>query len=497
MLKIIIIALAALWMSIPAAGTTAAEPAVSDLTQDCISCHSIVHPGIVADWQRSRHAAVTPAVALAKPERERRMSAARVPDELAGVVVGCAECHMRNPADHKDTFTHNEQEVHVLVSPKDCAVCHPKETEQFGGNIMSWAHKNLVGNELYRDLKKEVNGVQVMSTFGPAAGDTDDKTEADSCLHCHGTVIEVAGKRTRDTDYGEMEFPVLTGWPNQGVGRHNPDGSQGSCTSCHSRHKFSIEMARKPYTCAQCHKGPDVPAYPAFDVSKHGNLHSSLGRHWDFDKVPWTVGKDFTAPTCAACHVGELAGADGETIVERTHRMNDRLPWRIIGLVYAHPHPKGPDTSVIRNKEGLPLPTSLSNEPAEEFLIGPEEMARRKETMQKVCLACHSKDWVDGHWARFENTIKTSNEMTATATRLLAQAWEKGVAFKSPSIFDEPIEKQWVEQWLFFGNSTRFASAMMGADYGVFANGRWYMSKNLKEMSERFNILLNMKNGNK
>ena len=41
-----------------------------------------------------------------------------------------------------------------------------------------------------------------------------------------------------------------------------------------------------------------------------------------------------------------------------------------------------------------------------------------------------------------------------------------------------------MEQWLFFANSTRFASAMMGADYGVFAHGRWYLRKNLQEMVE-------------
>ena len=41
-----------------------------------------------------------------------------------------------------------------------------------------------------------------------------------------------------------------------------------------------------------------------------------------------------------------------------------------------------------------------------------------------------------------------------------------------------------VLQWLFFANSTRFASAMSGADYGVFANGRWYMSKNIQEMHD-------------
>ena len=50
------------------------------------------------------------------------------------------------------------------------------------------------------------------------------------------------------------------------------------------------------------------------------------------------------------------------------------------------------------------------------------------------------------------------------------------------NIFDEAIEKKWIEQWLFYANSTRYASAMGGADYGVFANGRWYMSKNIQEM---------------
>jgi hypothetical protein len=40
----------------------------------------------------------------------------------------------------------------------------------------------------------------------------------------------------------------------------------------------------------------------------------------------------------------------------------------------------------------------------------------------------------------------------------------------------------WVEHWLFYANSIRFASAMAGADYGAFANGRWYMTKNLQMM---------------
>ena len=83
--------------------------------------------------------------------------------------------------------------------------------------------------------------------------------------------------------------------------------------------------------------------------------------------------------------------------------------------------------------------------------------------------------------------------MTLTATKILLTAWEKGLA-KGPaqkdSPFNEAIEKKWVEQWLFYANSTRYASAMAGADYGVFANGRWHLSKNIQEMMDWLKIRL-------
>jgi len=222
-------------------------------------------------------------------------------------------------------------------------------------------------------------------------------------------------------------------------------------------------------------------------VSKHGNIYSSLGKDWDFKAVPWIVGRDFNAPTCATCHVSLSVNAIGEVVAKRTHQMNDRNPWRIFGLIYAHAHPKSPDTSIIMNKAGLPLPTEFTGEAAIEYLIDEKEQAKRRKTMQNVCLSCHSSQWVQQHYARVENTIKTTNEMTLTATKILLTAWEKGAAKglkENDSIFNEAIEKKWVEQWLFFANSTRFASAMAGADYGVFANGRWYMSKNIQEMMD-------------
>jgi len=468
------------------AGSASAEGApMSEETAACLECHASLHPGIVQEWSRSRHAKVTPAEGLKKKKLERRLSVEEVPDKLAKVSVGCAECHTMNAAKHKDTFEHNDYQVHIVVSPEDCATCHKVEVEQYGKNLMSYARINLVENPVYMSLLNEVNGIHGLRGEEITLTPPDAKTNADACLFCHGTKVEMSGSRTVESDMGEMEIPILSGWPNQGVGRLNPDGSLGSCSACHTRHQYAIEMARKPHTCAECHKGPDVPAYPVYEVSKHGNIYSALQEEWNFDTVPWTVGKDLTAPTCASCHVSLLVGTDNEVIAERTHPMNNRISWRLFGIVYAHPHPRSPNTSIIRNKAGLPLATELTGEPASEYLIDPDEQKQRRQTMKRVCLSCHGSGWVNGHFDRLENTIKTTNDMTLTATEILILAWEKGAAkglAEKDSIFNEAIEKKWVEQWLFYANSVRLASAMAGADYGVFANGRWYLSKNVKEM---------------
>jgi hydroxylamine dehydrogenase len=460
---------------------------VSPATSDCLECHRSATPGAVADWERSRHAQVTLKVATAKPSPERRVSLTKIPKGLANTVIGCAECHTINPRAHRDTFEHEGYKAHVVVTPQDCAVCHPTEVKQYGQNLMSHARGNLNENPVYHDLMVSTNGVAAYNDMRVTYYSPDAQTTAESCNYCHGTQIEVKGNKTKDTDFGEMSFPILRGWPNQGVGRINPDGSMGSCTACHTRHQFSIQMARKPYTCSECHKGPDVPAYKVYSVSKHGNIFSSLGEGWNVEHVPWTLGKDFTAPTCATCHVSLIMTEEGEVVAERTHRVNDRLPWRLFGLIYAHPHPRSPDTSIIKNKAGLALPTELTGEPVAKYLIDAQEQETRRRTMEKVCLSCHYTGWVEGHWSRFENTIRTTNESTLAATNLILAAWDTGAAnglAEDDSIFNEAIEKKWVEHWLFFANSIRLSSAMAGADYGVFANGRWYMNKNIQEMAD-------------
>ena len=467
----------------------AAAAKLSEATQECIECHQIVHPGIVADWQRSRHAQVTPAAALAVSGLGLKVSNPEVPADLRETAVGCAECHTLRPREHADTFEHNGHEIHHAVSPGDCRTCHVEEAEQYSKNIMAHAYKNLAGNKVYNDLEISILGGVQRQGGKLAIQPAQAATRADSCYHCHGTRLKVTGKETRNTELaGALEFPKIDGWPNQGAGRVNLDGTLGSCAACHTRHQFSIETARKPYTCKQCHVGPDVPAFKVYEASKHGNLFSTLHKEWEFKNVPWTVGKDFTAPTCAACHVSLVVNTEGEVVARRSHQMNDRLPWRLLGLVYAHPHPVEPDTTIIRNKNGQALPTDLDGGIAVKHLIGPDEMNQRRRTLQAVCLSCHGTAWVDGQWARFENTIRETNAKTLSATRIMKEVWAAGLASgfeQKANPFDEGIERRWVDTWLIYANSIRLSSAMgCGGDYGVFSDGRYQLNKVVTDLHD-------------
>lgn len=468
----------------------AADIPLSEASSECIDCHASVHPGIVKDWQNSRHAKITPKDAMAVEGPARKVSSKNVPANLKGTVVGCAECHMLRPKAHADTFEHNGYEIHVVVSPNDCSTCHAQESDQYSKNLMANAYDNLAENKLYQKLQRSIIGTKKRSHGRITSGPADEATKAETCYYCHGTKLKVTGTETRDTEAaGELVFPVIEGWPNQGVGRVNLDGSLGSCSACHTRHAFSIEMARQPYTCKECHIGPDVPAFKVYAASKHGNIFSAMHKSWDFNAVPWTIGKDFTAPTCAACHVSLLVNGDQEVVSERTHQMNNRLPWRIFGLVYAHPHPQSPDTSVIRNKDGQPLPTSLDGTFATEYLIDSKEQDTRRKSMQAACLNCHDTSWVKGHWQRFENTIQKTNGDILIATGIMEDIWQGGFADLKTNPFDEAIEKKWTDTWQFYANGVRFASAMGGGgDYGVYADGRYQLTQALLEMNDWLNL---------
>ncbi|MFZ1082807.1 MAG: multiheme c-type cytochrome [Candidatus Kryptoniota bacterium] len=472
----------------------ASTDSVSSQTQDCIDCHAGVTPGIVRDWKTSLHSQMTVREAMMKPAIQRRVSADSVNAGLRNHIVGCYECHSQNTDKHKDSFDHFGYRINVIVSPNDCATCHPVEVSQYEASKKANAYANLMENPVYHKLVSTIDGMVKIKGEKIVSDEPSETALNESCLGCHGSVVKVIGTDTIHSSIGDVAAPKLSNWPNQGVGRINPDGSKGTCTSCHTRHSFSIAIARKPYTCAQCHLEPDVPAWEVYSESKHGNIFLSKGGDWNMTDVPWVVGKDFQAPTCASCHNSLLVSEDGTVIAQRNHDFGSRLWVRLFGLIYSHPQPKSGNTTIIRNQDGVPLPTTFDGRIASSYLIDSTQQANRQGAMETICESCHSTPWVRGHFDELDTMILETDGMTKAATEIVEKAWHDGV--EDPvNPFDESIEKMWVEQWLFYANTMRYSAAMTGApDYQAFKHGWWDMQKNLQEMKDMLDLKLARRN---
>ena len=243
--------------------------AVSKEGQACIGCHEAQSPSFVAEWRLSRHAQKG---------------------------VDCFACHQAKKGE-ADAMEHNGFTIAVLVTPRDCGRCHPKEEKEMTGSHHAKAADILNSADNY--LGEVVGGPEVVAV---------------GCRQCHGSNVKVLANGKLDTD----------SWPNTGIGRINPDGSKGSCSACHARHSFSKEQVRAPEICAKCHLGPDHPQIEVYQESKHGILYESFKDRMNMKKDKWVVGKDYTAaPTCATCHMSA-------TLTQAvTHDVGTRISWTL------------------------------------------------------------------------------------------------------------------------------------------------------------------------
>jgi hypothetical protein len=247
-------------------------------SESCVTCHTGEKVGVAAisEWQESTHAKEG---------------------------IGCIDCHRAEPGD-PDAFDHYEHTISIIVSPKDCANCHEKESSQFQNS------HHARGGEILGSLDNYLGEV----VEGPPAA-------INGCKQCHGSIVKVTGKGMLD--------PAT--WPNTGIGRINPDGSKGSCTACHSRHLFSAKVSRRPESCGKCHLGPDHPQKEIYDESKHGIAFYANVDRMNLDSPSWVLGQDYTAaPTCATCH------ASATPDLEATHDPGERISWTLRPVISTH-----------------------------------------------------------------------------------------------------------------------------------------------------------------
>jgi len=372
------------------------ERSMSKQAVACIECHKQVSPGIFTDWSMSRHASAN---------------------------ITCLDCHEADKADPGVSAIHYKQyelsnnkwgtseyrvPVTAVVSPKTCSRCHPDEVKQY-------------------DQSKHAHTLEIIWKIDLWLKDgMNNATErASGCYYCHGTVVKMKDGK-----------PDPLTWPNVGVGRINPDGSKGSCTSCHTRHRFSIMDARKPEACGSCHLGPDHPQIEIYTESKHGDIYAAFGSQYNWNAAPgtWTPGVDYRGPTCASCH---MSGA-GTTLT--THDVTERLSWEL----------QAPLT--VRPSEFAAFPAKTN-----------WEVERNK--MKEICLQCHSREWVDDHYVKLDAVVHDYNEIYFKPVKKVMDELYAKKLLDQTKYFDEKLEFEFYELWHHEGRRARMGTAMMAPDY--------------------------------
>jgi len=381
-------------------------PAITKESAKCIECHTIERPGIVGQWKDSAHFTAN---------------------------IGCYECHGAD-ADAIDALKHHDTVISTIVSPEDCSRCHEKEVEQFSASHHAKGARIL--GSLDNRLAEVVEGNRAMVTPGIPEGTS--AAAVNGCWQCHGSDVIVL-------ENGKLD-PAT--WPNTGIGRINPDGSEGSCSACHSRHRFSLELARSPKNCGKCHMGPDHPQLEIYEESKHGIAFDAFKDKMNLGAEEWVVGVDYdAAPTCATCHMA----SNREQRV--SHDVGLRISWNNRPAKSIRPE-------VSDAKLGLP---------------GKDlKWQTRKANMKKVCVTCHSENFVDGFYVQYNSLIELYNDKFAQPAMDLVALIKP---LLKPVVFGNKIDFVWFELWHHEGRRARHGASMMGPDYTHW-HGTYDLAKN-------------------
>lgn len=375
--------------SMPEEGPARRVNVLANSDDACVTCHRRATPGIVEQYGHSTKAAAD---------------------------VSCQDCH-EVAEDYPGAVAH--EGTHVLAKPTTaiCQQCHASEVAQF---------------EQSR---------HALPAYVAYAGTGDLTPEQ---MAAYESIAEGGFRpdRMRNAIF-EMEGPELnrfTCQPCHNVGKPAADGSVGKCTSCHLRHEFSLEQARRPETCNACHIGPDHPQWEIYQESPHGIAYQTGGHHWNWDAKPGTLTPaDFPAPTCATCHFSGF-GASGTT-----HDVGDRLTW---------------------------------------FLFAPVSTRRpgwqeNKVRMQNVCRACHNQNFLDTFYEAADGATERVNEWVHESDEIISPLKQRGLLTAAP--FDEPIDFVHFELWHHWGRTAKFGVWMQGADYSQW-HGAYEVLADLAEL---------------
>lgn len=392
-----VIVVLGLALVILAVGRSVAAPeegrvdALASSRDECVTCHRRTTPGIVQQYGYST---------------------------MAAAEVSCRNCH-EVEADYAGAVEH--EGTHVLPQPTTamCQRCHAAEVAQY-----NQSRHGLPAYVAYAGTQDLTPELLEMYESIPEGGYAPDKM--------------------RNALFA-LEGPAITRFACQSchnVGQPQADGSVGQCTKCHLRHEFSLEQVRKPETCNACHIGPDHPQWEIYQESPHGIAYATGGDRWNWDAEPGTLTvEDFTAATCAICHMSGF-GAAGTT-----HDVGDRLTWYLFAPI-SQRRPAWQDN---------------------------------RTRMQNVCRECHNGGFIETFYTAADAATEHVNAWVEESDAIVAPLKDEGLLTAEP--FDESIDFVYFELWHHWGRTAKFGTWMQGADY-VQWHGAYEVLSDLAELRE-------------
>ena len=337
----------------------------------CAECHSRTQYSIVHEYEMSRHAQKG---------------------------VNCLDCHQAAAGQDKKDH-HGFVIASVRLTAGNCRSCHEQIYQQFLHSrhaATSWA-------AIYGEKGLTPEQVSFSETYQPC------------------------GTKRPPHPFTQLEGPsaMISGCEQcHSIGKPNPDGTLGTCTSCHTRHTSSVAIARLPSTCAQCHMGPDHSQIEIYEESKHGLMFAAQEKFLNLAAEPKSLTtRDMFVPTCATCH---MSGINGLGI---THDPSERLSYYLANAV----------------SEKRP------------------NYAQAQAKMKQVCSQCHTKEIPDRVYEQAEKVVQTTNQKVSDAKALMDGLRKEGALSGPP--FSQPIDFIYFDLWHYDGRTSKHGAFMGGADF--------------------------------
>ncbi len=379
------------------------------------------------------------------------------------------------PVSWQEKMDNRLAEITVSDETQECLDCHLDETPKM---VEAWAFSLHAEEEVdclacheaeEGDWDYVADHFETTIATHPTAGDCaschqDQYDEFSRSKHSGLSMIFMAGSFDRTV----MEPTIATKHGCQqchNIGHYWPDQSVGECDACHAKHSFSLAVARNPYTCGECHIGPDHPHIEIWEESKHGNVFLSNQANWDnlgYHTPPGEPASEpppFDAPTCTTCHM------DATLDLPATHDVGSRLalesqsPW------------------TIRTQDAWG---------------GGLTWQEKRANMTSACKQCHADPFInryllEGDLAAFQyneifREIRRWNQEMLDAGIILTPGFE-GLAPFNIAGYDQAPEVTAYHVWHHEGRRFRHGALMMGADYTQW-HGIWELQHDLMEVIE-------------